>query len=73
MSVTKEAPLTAIGPNGQLEFRVGVFNVLNRTNLDMPNRTVFSGTTPDPLLTAGQITATATSSRQMQLAVRVSF
>ena len=50
-----------------------VFNLLNRTNFDMPNRTVFSGTTADPLPTAGQITATATTARQMQLAVRVSF
>jgi hypothetical protein len=73
MSLTKDAPLPAIGSNGQVEFRVEIFNVLNRTNFDMPNRTVFSGTTADPLPTAGQITATATTSRQIQLAVRVSF
>jgi len=52
---------------------VEIFNVLNRVNLDMPNRTVFSGTSPDPLPTAGQITATATTARQIQLALRVSF
>jgi hypothetical protein len=73
VSLSKDMPLRAIGPAGQIEFRAEIFNILNRTNLDMPNRTVFSGTTPDPLPTAGQITATATTSRQIQLALRLSF
>jgi outer membrane receptor protein involved in Fe transport len=73
VSLTKDTALRAIGPNGRIEFRAEIFNLLNRVNLDMPNRTVFSGTSPDPLPTAGQITTTATTSRQIQLALRVSF
>jgi hypothetical protein len=73
VSLTKETALKAIGPNGRVEFRAEIFNILNRANFDMPNRTVFSGTSPDPLATAGQITATATTSRQVQLALRISF
>jgi hypothetical protein len=73
VALTKDTALGAIGPNGRIEFRAEIFNVLNRANFDMPNRTAFSGTSSDPLPTAGQITATATTSRQIQLALRVSF
>lgn len=61
-----------LGDDFKLEFRSEVFNLLNRANFDLPQRSVFAsnGTVrPD----AGRITATNTSSRQMQLAVKLIF
>jgi hypothetical protein len=51
-----------------LQFRAECFNVLNHTNFATPNLTVFSGTAISP--TAGQITATATPSRQIQFGLK---
>ena len=51
-----------------LQFRAECFNVLNHTNLATPNLTVFSGVAISP--TAGQITATATPSRQIQFGLK---
>jgi hypothetical protein len=73
MSVSKDIALHVKGGNKQLEFRVEIFNLLNRANFDLPNFTVFSGTSAAPLATAGVITSTATTSRQIQLALRLDF
>ena len=56
------------------ELRVDVFNVFNRVNLGIPDRTVYGALTDveNPLVTAGTIT-TADAARQAQLSVRVSF
>ncbi len=49
-----------------------VFNVFNRANFAIPSqRTVF--TTSGAVGSAGLITATTTTARQMQLGLRVSF
>ena len=77
-SVTKETAISKLGESGRLEFRVEVFNILNRVNLGMPNRTVFTGNsvppaTEQPLATAGIINNTATTSRQMQFALKLYF
>ena len=62
----------------RLEFRLEAFNVLNRANLSVPSgRTAFTGANPDgsPVIapTWGQITSTVTTSRQLQLGLKVTF
>ena len=49
------------------ELRAEFFNLLNRTNLGLPNAAVFIGPT------AGQITTLATPPRQIQLALKLVF
>jgi hypothetical protein len=76
-SLIKDTAVKALGESGALEFRAEFFNILNRPNFAQPNRIVFSGTGPAgpavPLSTAGQITATNTTSRQIQFALRLHF
>lgn len=75
-SVVKEMGIPRLRDSGKLEFRAEAFNILNRANFGMPNRTVFSGTGATaavPLATAGQITNTSTPSRQVQFALRLFF
>jgi hypothetical protein len=54
-----------------LEFRAEFFNILNHTNFGTPNATVFSGTAVNP--SAGLITSTATTSRQIQFGLKLMF
>ncbi len=54
-----------------MQFRAECFNVLNHTNFNTPNMTVFSGGAISP--TAGQITSTATPSRQIQFALKLIY
>jgi hypothetical protein len=77
-SLTKETTISRLGEAARLEFRVEVFNILNRVNLGMPSRTVFTGNsvppaTETPLATAGNINSTSTTSRQMQFALKLYF
>jgi hypothetical protein len=74
-SLVKDTPLKFLGESGKLQFRAEAFNILNRANFDIPNRTVFAGSaTPQAALTtAGVINNTTTNSRQIQLALRVIF
>ena len=62
------------GGTSNVELRIDAFNVLNRVNFRMPNRTVFAAqaNVESPLITAGLITA-ADSGRQAQVSVRLSF
>jgi len=63
------------------EFRIEYFNVLNRANFSTPNPVVFStGPTPSAPTatatlspTAGVLTATSTTSRQLQFALKFLF
>ena len=74
LSLAKIAPWSRLGGSGRLEFRVEAFNILNRTNFGPPELRVFSGTDGQPpLSTFGRITTTVTSSRQVQVGVRVTF
>ena len=70
-SLSKDMGISKLGEAGKLEFRAEIFNILNHTNFGMPNDTVFTGTTLST--TAGQITRTATPSRQIQLALKLLF
>ncbi len=74
---------TQITERVRLQLRAEFFNVLNHTNLQLPNETVFSagptqGTTANQNTVAalgspGVITATANTSRQIQLAAKIIF
>jgi len=58
-----------------LQFRAEAFNVLNHTNFAFPNQVVFQGTSSNYSYSesAGQITNTATTSRQLQFALKLLF
>ncbi|HKR30958.1 MAG TPA: carboxypeptidase-like regulatory domain-containing protein [Terriglobales bacterium] len=62
---------TALLEKARLQFRAEFFNVLNHTNFATPNTVVFSSASSSP--TAGVITATSTSSRQIQLGLKMLF
>ncbi len=75
LSLVKNNALGFLGAGGRAQFRLEVFNVLNRANFATPERTVFAAAVANeaPLATAGRITRTVTSSRQVQLGVKVVF
>lgn len=63
-----------LGESGNLQLRVEAFNLFNRANFAPPALTAFSGADGEaPLPTFGRIRSTVTSSRQIQLGVRISF
>lgn len=64
---------TALGEKKSLQFRAEFFNFLNRANFDLPNRTLFTAATGVPSGTGGVITATVTSSRQLQFGLKLVF
>ena len=65
----------ALVADKRLQFRLEVFNLFDRANFAVPNRAVFAGATQnDPILpTAGQITRTTNTSRQLQLSAKIVF
>jgi hypothetical protein len=75
------AKTTTIHERVRAEFRAEFFNVLNRANFTTPNAVVYSsGPTPSaataaPALspTAGLVTATSTTSRQIQFGLKLQF
>ncbi|MGO9261903.1 MAG: carboxypeptidase regulatory-like domain-containing protein [Bryobacteraceae bacterium] len=60
---------TPIRERLNLQFRAELFNVLNRANFNTPNAVVFTPTGVSP--TAGVITSTATTSRQVQFGLKL--
>ncbi len=62
---------TRIKERTTLQFRAEGFNILNHANFNTPNAVVFTPTGVSP--TAGVITSTATTSRQIQLALKLLF
>ena len=80
-SIVKDTKVPLMGKQGLIQFRTEIFNILNHTNFGMPaSATVFNGATSvlgayqqAPLAGVGQITTTATTSRQIQFALKLIF
>ena len=53
----------------RLQFRAELFNVLNRANFNTPNAITFTPSGVSP--TAGVITSTATTARQIQFGLKL--
>jgi len=68
MSVFKNIPLSE---RFRLQFRAEFFNLLNRANLGTPSANVFSGTSVSA--SAGLITTLATTPRQIQFGLKLTF
>jgi len=62
---------TALSEKANLQFRAEFFNLFNRSNYGPLNTTIFSGTAISG--SAGLITTTATSPRQIQLGLKLMF
>jgi hypothetical protein len=66
VSLMKDMP---IHERANLQFRAEFFNLLNRANFNTPNAVVFTPSGVSP--TAGVITSTSTTSRQIQFGLKV--
>jgi hypothetical protein len=66
LSFLKDTPLRE---RLNLQFRAELFNLLNRANFNTPNAITFTPTGVSP--TAGLITSTSTTSRQIQLGLKL--
>jgi hypothetical protein len=76
MSLFKNNYVKRISEQFNVQFRMEVFNILNRANFNPPtsNSQVFDGSgvsLGNPSGTAGQLDTTATTSRQVQFALKV--
>jgi hypothetical protein len=77
-SLAKKFPVTKFSENFNVQFRAEIFNLFNRANFAIPSRSnleIFTtaGANAKPLPNVGRITSTATTSRQLQFALRMSF
>jgi hypothetical protein len=70
LSASKNTRLTE---RAHLQFRAEFFNILNHTNFLTPNPVVYSAATGGVSPTAGLVTATSTTSRQIQFGAKVVF
>jgi len=66
LSFLKDTP---IHERLKLQFRAEIFNLLNRANLNTPNSIVFTPAGVSP--TAGVVTSTSTTSRQVQFGLKL--
>jgi hypothetical protein len=75
LSLSKSARWDRLGEGSRVELRIEAFNVFNRANFAPPNLSVFAGAADvePPLPNFGRIRSTVTSSRQIQMGVRVVF
>jgi Carboxypeptidase regulatory-like domain len=64
---------TRIAEGVNLSFRAEFFNILNHTNFVTPNEGVYSSATSGISPTAGVVTATSTTSRQIQFGAKLQF
>jgi len=65
------AKITNISEKIKVQFRAEFFNIFNRANFGTPNAVVFSSASSTPSATAGVITATSTTSRQVQFGLKL--
>jgi hypothetical protein len=70
LSVSKN---TRLSEKFNLQFRAEFFNILNHANFGTPNPVVFSSASTVPAPTAGVITSTASTSRQIQFGLKLLF
>ena len=61
---------TSISEKVRVQLRAEFFNLLNRANFGSPNAVVFASASSAPSPTAGVITSTATTSRQIQFGLK---
>lgn len=75
LSLVKNTRWSLLGENTNLQLRVEGFNIFNRTNFGTPGLLAFTGERDNeqPLPTFGLIRSTVTSSRQIQLGLRITF
>ena len=75
LSLTKNVSLKRWRENANAQFRVEAFNLLNHANFGIPNLIAYAGSAQNeaPIGTFGRIQNTITASRQIQLALRLSF
>jgi Carboxypeptidase regulatory-like domain/TonB dependent receptor/TonB-dependent Receptor Plug Domain len=73
-SVHRNFPMRLISEMARLQFRSEIFNLANRTNFEppLPNNALYNSKGAR-LATAGIITSTATTCRQIQLALRLDW
>ena len=64
---------TNIRERRSLEFRAELFNLFNRPNFGLPVGTVFTSAAGTPNPSAGKITSTSTTSRQIQFGLKYVF
>jgi hypothetical protein len=71
------AKSTRITESTNAQLRLDIFNLANHTNFGFPNADLYTGYGPTGAVlangAAGQITSTATTSRQLQLSVKFTF
>jgi hypothetical protein len=70
-SLTKEFKVRKVSEQFHIQFRAEAFNLLNHPSFQNPNTTIFAGAALNP--SAGKITATNSSPRQLQLALKIMF
>jgi hypothetical protein len=75
LSMSKSVRWDRLGGGSRVEFRIEAFNIFNRANFAPPNLSVYAGAADvePPLPNFGRIRSTVTSSRQVQLGMRVVF
>ncbi len=75
LAAMKNTRWSRLGEGTNLQFRVEAFNLLNRPNFGPPALLAFTGDRDNerPLGSLGRIRSTITSSRQIQLGLRISF
>ncbi len=61
---------TALSERLKLQFRAEFFNILNSANFNTPNLIVFTSNSGIPSSSAGVVTSTSTTSRQIQFALK---
>jgi len=76
MSLIKNSYVKRISEQFNIQFRMEIFNILNRANFNPPtsNSQIYDGSgisLGPPSGTAGQLDTTATTSRQVQFAIKV--
>ncbi len=64
---------TSLTERVRLQFRAEFFNIANHANFATPNAVVFTSASSTPAPTAGVITATSTTSRQIQFGLKLLF